>query len=113
MANQSREARNNKIIKWMWRGLALFFIALLLVFFLIYNGFIGYMPPVAQLRNPTDNFASTMLTRDKVPMGKVFQSKGNRYFAEFNFGYNGSERFARNHRWGFFPSVGVAWVISN
>ena len=83
MAKQSREARNNKIIKWMWRGLALFFIALLFVFFLIYNGFIGYMPPVAQLRNPTDNFASTMETRDHVPMGKVFQSKGNRYFAEF------------------------------
>ena len=37
----------------------------------------------------------------------------NRYFAEFNFGYNGSERFAKNSRFGFFPSFGLAWQISN
>lgn len=37
----------------------------------------------------------------------------SKYFAEFNFGYNGSERFSENHRWGFFPSAGAAWVVSN
>jgi len=37
----------------------------------------------------------------------------SRYFAEFNFGYNGSERFAKDKRYGFFPSVGAAWTISN
>lgn len=37
----------------------------------------------------------------------------NRYFLEFNFGYNGSERFAKSHRFGFFPSVGIAWNIAN
>ncbi len=37
----------------------------------------------------------------------------NRYFAEFNFGYNGSERFAANNRFGFFPSAGLGWLISN
>lgn len=36
----------------------------------------------------------------------------NKYFIESSFGYNGSERFAKNHRFGFFPSVGGAWVIS-
>ncbi|MEG1007978.1 MAG: TonB-dependent receptor [Bacteroides sp.] len=36
----------------------------------------------------------------------------DRYFAEFNFGYNGSERFDRNNRWGFFPSGGLGWVVS-
>lgn len=36
-----------------------------------------------------------------------------RYLMEFNFGYNGSERFAPNKRWGFFPSIGGGWVISN
>ena len=33
--------------------------------------------------------------------------------AEFNFGLNGSERFARNERFGFFPSFGFGWYISN
>lgn len=37
----------------------------------------------------------------------------NRYFAEFNAGYNGSEQFAKGHRYGFFPSGSAAWVISN
>ncbi|WP_313381526.1 TonB-dependent receptor [Proteiniphilum saccharofermentans] len=45
--------------------------------------------------------------------GRATYSFDSRYFAEFNFGYNGSERFAENNRWGFFPSAGVAWLISN
>ncbi|WP_349316671.1 TonB-dependent receptor [Chitinophaga sp. MM2321] len=37
----------------------------------------------------------------------------NKYFAEFNAGYNGSEQFAKGRRFGFFPAVSAAWVISN
>jgi len=40
----------------------------------------------------------------------AYQSK---YFAELNFGYNGSERFSKNERYGFFPSVGGGYIISN
>lgn len=36
----------------------------------------------------------------------------DKYFAEASFGYNGSERFARDHQWGFFPAFGVAWIPS-
>lgn len=36
----------------------------------------------------------------------------NRYFATFNFGYTGSENFARGNQYGFFPAVSVAWNIS-
>ena len=36
-----------------------------------------------------------------------------RYLAELNFGYNASERFSTQHRWGFFPSFSAGWVISN
>jgi len=45
--------------------------------------------------------------------GRSTYSYDSRYFAEFNFGYNGSERFDKNNRFGFFPSVGAAWLISN
>jgi TonB-linked SusC/RagA family outer membrane protein len=45
--------------------------------------------------------------------GRFTYSFDSRYFFEGNFGYNGSERFAKNHRWGFFPSFGVGWLISN
>lgn len=35
-----------------------------------------------------------------------------RYFGDFNFGYNGSENFAKGHRFGFFPAVSFAWNIA-
>lgn len=35
------------------------------------------------------------------------------YFAEFNMGYNGSENFARGHRFGFFPAYAAGWMASN
>lgn len=37
----------------------------------------------------------------------------NKYFAEFNAGYNGSEQFRKGNRYGFFPAVSGAWLISN
>lgn len=45
--------------------------------------------------------------------GRATYGYDDRYFFEFNFGYNGSERFYKNHRFGFFPSAGIAWNISN
>ena len=45
--------------------------------------------------------------------GRTTYSFDRRYFAEFNFGYNGTERFDKTHRFGFFPSAGAAWSISN
>lgn len=45
--------------------------------------------------------------------GRFTYSFDNRYFGEFNFGYNGSENFAPDKRYGFFPSFGLGWVISN
>ena len=45
--------------------------------------------------------------------GRFTYGFDSKYFAEFNFGYNGSERFSAENRWGFFPSVGLAWVASN
>ncbi|NGM60761.1 TonB-dependent receptor [Sphingobacterium sp. SGG-5] len=44
--------------------------------------------------------------------GRFTYALQNRYFLEGNFGYNGSERFAKEHRFGFFPSVGAAWYVS-
>jgi len=45
--------------------------------------------------------------------GRATYSFASRYYAEFNFGYNGSERFHETNRFGFFPSAGVAWNVSN
>jgi len=45
--------------------------------------------------------------------GRLTYVYGSKYYLEGNFGYNGSERFASDHRWGFFPTIGAGWVISN
>ena len=45
--------------------------------------------------------------------GRLTYAYDSRYFSEFNFGYNGSERFSPKERFGFFPSAGFGWIISN
>jgi len=46
-------------------------------------------------------------------VGRVTYGYYQRYLAEFNMGYNGSENFAPGKRFGFFPAVSVGWVVSN
>lgn len=35
-----------------------------------------------------------------------------KYLVEANMRYDGTSRFPRNHRWGFFPSLALGWRIS-
>ena len=44
--------------------------------------------------------------------GRVTYALKDRYFAEVNVGYNGSENFAPGHRFGFFPAVSAGYLIS-
>jgi len=59
------------------------------------------------------NLQLSLPARNQGVSGRVTYGYDSRYLAEFDFGYNGSERFAGNHRFGFFPSVGGGWVVSN
>lgn len=61
-------------------------------------------PSTIQLSLPTRNLSFS---------GRFSYNFDTRYLAEFAYGYNASERFAQNNRWGFFPSFGAGWVISN
>lgn len=45
-------------------------------------------------------------------VGRVTYNYANKYFGEFNMGYNGSENFKKGHRMGFFPAVSLSYVIS-
>lgn len=44
--------------------------------------------------------------------GRATYAFKRKYFLEFNFGYNGSERFSQKHRFGFFPTIGASYVLS-
>lgn len=44
--------------------------------------------------------------------GRFTYGFSNKYFVEANFGYNGAENFYPDSRYGFFPSAGLGWVVS-
>lgn len=45
-------------------------------------------------------------------VGRLKYDYANRYYIEGSFRYDGSDNFAPGHRWGFFPSVALAWDIT-
>lgn len=58
--SEKRRRRNRKAIGWIWKTFAIGLVAVLLLFTLIYNGWIGYMPPIEELQNPNDKFATVI-----------------------------------------------------
>ena len=60
----------------------------------------------------SSDFAS-LPSRNMGLSGRFSYNYDSRYYTEFNFGYNGSEKFAQDNRYGFFPSVGIGWIASN
>lgn len=51
---------------------------------LVYNGVIGYMPPIEELKNPQDKFASIVYSSDGQELGRYFRNTGNRVYADFD-----------------------------
>jgi TonB-linked SusC/RagA family outer membrane protein len=58
------------------------------------------------------DFANSIPYRQHGLAGRATYSFREKYFAEFNFGYNGSENFSPAKRYGFFPAMGLGWIIS-
>lgn len=56
---------------------------------------------------------SSIPRRNQGIAGRFTYSLDDIYFAEANFGYNGSENFPKGQRFGFFPSVALGYVVSN
>lgn len=46
-------------------------------------------------------------------VGRITYAFNKKYLFEANAAYNGSEKFDRKYRFGFFPSVAVGWIVSN
>ena len=58
------------------------------------------------------NSTSNLPYRRQGWSGRLTYNYAQRYLVEWNFGYNGSENFARGKRYGFFPAVSAGWVPS-
>ena len=64
-------------------------------------------------RDDKEDLAGSLPFRMIGTAGRFTYNYDSRYLAEVNFGYNGSEQFAKGHRFGFFPAYSVGWVASN
>lgn len=76
------------------------------------SGMLVFIARNAITGDATD-LSSSLPERNIGLSGRFTYAFDSRYLAEFNFGYNGSEKFDKGHRWGFFPSLGIGWIASN
>lgn len=66
-----------------------------------------------ELNGNTNTLQKSLPYRNIGLAGRLTYAYSDKYFLEANFGYNGSERFAKKNRFGFFPSAGLGYLISN
>jgi len=64
------------------------------------------------INSQASDFINSLPYRFLGVSGRATYGYDNRYFIEGNFGYNGAENFAPDMRFGFFPSFGLGWVLS-
>ncbi|WP_214229440.1 TonB-dependent receptor [Pedobacter sp. B4-66] len=71
-----------------------------------------------KITDPASYYGQGGLNYPEIPrsymgfVGRVTYNYRSKYLSEFNLGYNGSENFPENKRFGFFPSLSLGWVLT-
>jgi penicillin-binding protein 1A len=68
----------------IWSCFGLCLLGLILIFAAIANGSIGYMPPIEQLENPIDRYASQIISEDETMLGSYSNAKDNRILVKYS-----------------------------
>ncbi|MBO7622873.1 MAG: SusC/RagA family TonB-linked outer membrane protein, partial [Bacteroidales bacterium] len=76
------------------------------------TGLFLYNHKIYSAGDPGDLIASLPYKQQGIA-GRLTYGYDNRYLLELNAGYNGSENFDPENRFGFFPAAGIGWVTSN
>ena len=71
-------------IKYLWMVFALGVSSIVLLFVLIANGVIGYLPEIEELQNPKNKFASEVYTADGEIIGRYYYGKDNRVAVSYD-----------------------------
>ena len=80
-----RDERNRRYIKWLWTIFLSLGGVIALFLLLIYNGVIGYMPPIEELEDPHDKLASVVYASDgTTELGRYFWGAGNRVYTDYD-----------------------------
>jgi TonB-linked SusC/RagA family outer membrane protein len=74
---------------------------------------VGMMEEKVLTAGNSRSIFETLPERNLGNSGRATYNFDERYFLEIAYGYNGSEKFAKQYRFGFFPSFGAGWLVSN
>ena len=78
----------NKILKitvyTLWGLFVAGLLTVVVIFYMISHGKLGYMPPIEELENPKNKFASVVYSADNVELGSFSQAKENRIFSKYD-----------------------------
>lgn len=85
MANLAQKGDfRSKFSRWFWSLFGVGILAIVLIFTLISIGWLGYLPPVDELQNPINKYASEIYSSDLQTLGQFSRSKNNRIKTEYN-----------------------------
>ena len=79
-----RRRRGRGFVKWLWITFLGLGFAIVFFLMLVYNGVIGYMPPIEELEDPHDKLASVVYASDDTEIGRYFFGSGNRVYTDYN-----------------------------
>ncbi len=74
----------SKFSKWFWSLFAFGIVSIALVFFFIVIGWIGYLPPIDELQNPINKYATEIYSSDLQLLGRFSKSQENRVKVDYN-----------------------------
>lgn len=83
MSATKQKKYTSTVIKYLWGGFAFIVVAAVAIFYAIAQGWIGYMPPIEELENPKDKFASEIYSADGKVLGRFYQSRRNRVYVNY------------------------------
>lgn len=81
---RKKMVRTRRIVKFLWITFLGLGTLMALFLLLIYNGVIGYMPPIEELEDPHDKLASVLIASDgTTELGRYFAGAGNRVNSDY------------------------------
>ncbi len=84
-SKRSSKLRASLIIRWMWIAFLALGGCIAIFMLLVYNGVIGYMPPIEELEDPHDKLASVVYASDgTTELGRYFAGAGNRVYTDYD-----------------------------
>ena len=78
----SKKSLTTRVMLWLWGLLVAGILAIVLVFWMITKGMLGYLPPLDELQNPKNKFATEIISADMQSLGRFYRNE-NRVSVEY------------------------------